>query len=126
MLAHALYAQGRFEEAEQFSRISGDAAAREDLTSNILWRSARAKILARRGDLEVGLRLAEEATTLAEQTDFLNIHGDALSDQAEVLRLAGEAEEATSALQEALALYERKGNRVAARRASAHAKQFRR
>ena len=125
MLAHALYAQGRFEEAEQFSRISGDAAAREDLTSNILWRSARAKILARRGDLEVGLRLAEEATKLAEETDFLNIHGDALSDQAEVLRLAGEAEEAASALEEALALYERKGNRVAARNASAHAKQFR-
>ncbi len=126
MLAHALYAEGRFEEAEQFSRISGDAAAREDLTSNILWRSARAKILARRGDVEVGLRLAEEATKLAEQTDFLNIHGDALTDQAEVLQLAGETEEAASALEEALALYERKGNKVAARKAAGTAKQLRR
>jgi len=118
MLAHALYAQGRYEEAEQFSRISGEAAGAEDLTSNILWRSARAKVLARRGDLGGALGLIDEAWTLAGKTDFLNIQADVQADRAEVLRVGGRAGEAAEAFQEAARLYDKKGNRVASARAA--------
>ena len=43
-----LYEQGRDDEAESFARASERAAAEEDLGSQVLWRSALAKVLARR------------------------------------------------------------------------------
>jgi hypothetical protein len=54
---------------------------------------------------------------LAEQTDMLNFHANALSDLAEVYVLAGLTEKARARLEQALTLYERKGNLVAAARA---------
>jgi tetratricopeptide (TPR) repeat protein len=58
-------------------------------------------------------RLARDAIEYAETTDFLLGHGDALADLAEVLELAGRREEAARALDEAIELYELKGNRLA-------------
>ena len=71
--------------------------------------------VARRGELEEGERLAREAVALAEETDMLNAHGDALLDLAEVLALArkGRARRSSS---RRYALYERKGNLVMAER----------
>ena len=54
-----------------------------------------------------------------EGTEFLNLHADALLVLAEVLRLAGRAGEAAAALEEAIELYERKGNVVSAAKARA-------
>jgi hypothetical protein len=54
---------------------------------------------------------------LAQGTDWLGEQADALLSQAEVLRAAGEPEEAGAALREAVALYRKKGNTVSARRA---------
>jgi hypothetical protein len=71
-------------------------------------------VLARRGELEKGERLAREAVTLAEETDMLNAHAGALIDLSEVLTLAGL--NAQAELEQALALYERKGNLVMAER----------
>jgi hypothetical protein len=51
---------------------------------------------------------------LAQETDMLNAHADALLDLAELLALAGH--DARSELDEALALDERKGNLVIAKR----------
>ena len=62
---------------------------------------------------------AREAVALAEETDFLVVHADGLVDLAEVLRAAGRADEALSALGDALLLYERKGNVTASRRTQA-------
>jgi hypothetical protein len=71
-------------------------------------------VLARRGEFELAERHARDAVALAERTDFLSLHGDAVSGLAEVLRLAARADESVSAAEEALALYERKGNRISA------------
>jgi tetratricopeptide (TPR) repeat protein len=49
-LARAIYAQGRFEEADRFTDASEELAATADMTSQISWRAVRAKILARRGE----------------------------------------------------------------------------
>jgi tetratricopeptide (TPR) repeat protein len=76
----------------------------------------RAKVMARGGEFEEAERLAREAVAIASGTDFLDGHADALASLGEVLRLAGRAEESTAALQEALRLYEQKGNIAAAAR----------
>jgi hypothetical protein len=80
----------------------------------MLWRQVRGKVLARRGELEEGERVAREAVALAAETDMLNAHAAALLDLADVLALAGR--DAQAELDQAHALYERKGNLVMAER----------
>ena len=116
-LADALYAQGRNERALEFSEVSEQATAPDDLSAGVQWRAVRAKLLARQGDAEGAEALAREAVALASETDFLVLHGDALMDLAEVLRTAGSEAESVPVVQEALQLYEQKGNVVAAERA---------
>jgi tetratricopeptide (TPR) repeat protein len=116
-LADALYAQGRNERALELSKVSEESTAPDDLSAGVQWRAVRAKLLARQGESEGVERLAREAVELASETDFLVLHGDALMDLAEVLRTAGRNEESVPVVQEALQLYEQKGNVVAAERA---------
>jgi DNA-binding SARP family transcriptional activator len=116
-LADALYAQGRNDRALELSKVSEDSTAPDDLSAGVQWRAVRAKLLARQGDSEGAEALAREAVALASETDFLVLHGDALMDLAEVLRTAGRHEESVPVVQEALQLYEQKGNVVAAERA---------
>ena len=119
-LAQALYAQGRHEDASQFTRLSEELAARDDMLTQVIWRSARGRILAGQGRIEDAERLAREAVSLAELTDFVNTRADALVDLAQILREAGRLEEANAAVSEGLALYEKKGNSVAAGKTRAH------
>ena len=118
-LAQALLAQRRDEEAERFAELSEELAAADDLITQILWRSVRARTLAGRGLIEEAERLAREAVALAERSDFVNDRGDALFDFAIVLRQAGHLDDARAALAEGLRLYEQKGNTVAAASARA-------
>jgi class 3 adenylate cyclase/tetratricopeptide (TPR) repeat protein len=115
ILAEAVLAQGRPDEAEELTRISEEAAGAEDVYSQVVWRSVRAKCMARRGATAEALDLAREAVTLVTGTDALDLQWHALMGQAEVLRLAGRVAEAEVALQQAAAVAERKGNVVAAR-----------
>jgi len=112
MLAEALLAQGRDEEALELTVQSEQAAAAEDLPVQVQWRGTRAKALARRGKLDAAERLAHEAVSLAEQTDFLNLHANALLDLATVLQHDRRVEEAAAAAETAKTLYERKGNLI--------------
>ena len=117
MLARALDAQGHGEDALRFSEISSRVAAPGDLSAQVQWRSARAKVLAGFGETKDAERLAREAVALAAESDFLVLRGDALFVLGEVLRSAGRAHEAARAVEEALQLYEQKGNTVSAARA---------
>jgi tetratricopeptide (TPR) repeat protein len=117
LLAHALAAQGRYEEAGPFIEIAVEAGSEDDRATQALWRAARAKVLARQGELDEAQRLAEEAVAIVARTDWLNTRGDALLDLAEVLSLAGRSDEAASVIAEGFRLYEQKGNIVAARKA---------
>lgn len=118
MLAHALHAQRRPAEALQYAEISERTTGAEDLFTQAQWRSARAKILAGLGRAEEAEELARAAVAAAETTDFLVLQADSRVDLAAVLVAAGREAEAADALREAVALYDRKGNTVAARRAS--------
>jgi len=73
-----------------------------------------AKLAARAGDFAHAERLAHAALDLLVDTDVLNNQATCLLALGEVLTLSGRPAEAASAFQEALELFERKGNLVAA------------
>jgi class 3 adenylate cyclase/tetratricopeptide (TPR) repeat protein len=119
MLARVLYEQGRFEEAMELTGEAQDAADPDDLSVRIGWRTVRARLLARGGDVLQAKSISAEAVDLAARTDWLSDHAEALLAHGEVLRMAGETEEAARMMREAISLYERKGNEVGARRGRA-------
>jgi tetratricopeptide (TPR) repeat protein len=116
-LAQAVAAQGGHDEAERLIAVSRDAGAGEDLLAQVVTQGLLARILAARGQLAEAEELARSAVTLAARTDFLNQHGDALLELAGVLAETRRTREARAAVDEALGLYERKGNLIAAARA---------
>jgi class 3 adenylate cyclase len=113
-LAETLYRQGRIAEAEQCTHIAEDQAASDDVGAQFSWRSVRAKILALEGDAAEGETLAREAVVLAGQTDALNQRAKILLDLAEIVRRRGRLRDASSIAEQAVELYERKGNESAA------------
>ena len=112
MLAHALEAQGLDEDAQHFSRESEWLAAADDVFSQVLWRTALAKVLARRGELDRAERLARESIDLLPE-DMVTMRSYAHFDLAGVLAATGPAAEANAAAAEAARLFEQKGNLVA-------------
>jgi predicted ATPase/DNA-binding SARP family transcriptional activator len=114
-LAQALAAQGRHDQAERFIDVSLQAAAGEDVAAEVVSRAVLAGILVTRGRLLEAEDLASAAVSLAERTDFLNLHADALLALAQVRTAAARAPEAREAIGKALDLYERKGNLPGAR-----------
>jgi tetratricopeptide (TPR) repeat protein len=109
VLAEVLFRLERDDEAEEWTRRSEHAASPEDALSQAMWRSTRAKVLARRGEAKEALRLSGQAVEQARQGDNLHLLGDCLSSRAEVLRLLGREDEGRPFLEEALAAYARKG-----------------
>ena len=116
-LAEVRYVQGRYDEVDELIDEAYRAIRPNDVWDRVHCDTARAKVLARRGDFEVAERLAREAVDFVSQSDFLTAQADATSDLAEVLRLAGRYEAAARALVEAIELHDRKGNVVAVERA---------
>jgi class 3 adenylate cyclase/tetratricopeptide (TPR) repeat protein len=118
-LGRALCAQERYDEAEGFAQIGQELAHSDDVAAQMLWRTTRAKVLARRQRLEEAESLARQACEITENTDALNSQGLCLTTLAEVLLLAGRGKEAAPFLARALKLFEQKGNVVAATSAQA-------
>jgi class 3 adenylate cyclase/tetratricopeptide (TPR) repeat protein len=116
-LAQALYAAGRLDDAEAWASRAAELGSSDDVATEMLWRQAKAKVLARRGDHGEAERLAREAVARGEQTDVLEGQGGAHLDLAEVLALAGRPGDAAEALERALERFERKGSVVSAQRA---------
>jgi ATP/maltotriose-dependent transcriptional regulator MalT len=125
VLARAVYLQGRYDEAEQLTRECEEAARPNNVEAQILWRSTRAKVLARRGELVAAEQLGEEAVAIAAESDFLSTHAEALMDLAEVLELAGRREGAEARTKDALRLFELKRNVLGADRARGRLAEFR-
>ena len=104
-IAHVLLAQGRDEDAraelEQAREISGDAAA---------WKSARARILARRGELDEAVELAREAERRRPEATTSRCERRSWSISPRCWRATGDSRGAAQALAEAVSLHEEKGN----------------
>jgi class 3 adenylate cyclase/tetratricopeptide (TPR) repeat protein len=110
--AEALYRLGQDDEALRLTQTAGEATSHDDVITQMLIRQVRAKILARRGELEEAERLACEAIALGEPTDSLEVKADAYHDHALVLAAATRHDEALTALAGARSLYEQKGHSV--------------
>jgi tetratricopeptide (TPR) repeat protein len=118
-LADVLLAQGQTEEALALTEEAERASLDGDVDAQISWRRVRSKIFARQGHLAEGSRLATEALDLARRTDYLDLRGMVCMDLAEVLKRAGRGDGAIPMLQEALEMFELKGNMVMAARTRA-------
>jgi predicted ATPase/class 3 adenylate cyclase len=124
VLAEALYRQDRLDEAERFAEISQELAATSDVVVQIWWREVKARVLARRGDEGEALRLAREAVARSEPTDHLITKGQAYEALGETLELVGQIDEARTAYEQAIELYEQKGSIADAARVSARLETF--
>ncbi len=112
LLAEALAAAGRFEEAEDAALATEELADESDVDAQSLWRSTRAMVLSHRGSLAEAEMLAREAVGLLAPTDGVVAKVAASSDLARVLLSAGRHEEARVLIAEARTMAERKASRV--------------
>jgi class 3 adenylate cyclase/tetratricopeptide (TPR) repeat protein len=108
LVARALYLQGRYQQAELWTRVA-ERAATVWVAAGITWRSEQAKILARRGQPDAAEKLGRRAVELVRSTDLLVTRAAVLMDLVEVLDLVGRRREALPLLEEALAAAEQKG-----------------
>ena len=111
--------QGRYEEADRFAALAAELASEDDVTSQAMWRSVRARVLVREGKVDEAVELADGAVELLAGSDGIGQQADALLVLSEVLGRAGRRDAAERSLEEAIALYDLKGNVVAAAAARA-------
>ncbi len=116
LLARALLAQGRIDDAERIAVKVRSEAAPDDSDAQALWRSVLARILAGRGDDLRAAALANEAIEIRRATDSPVDLAEAQSDLAAVLRVAGRLDEADESLGQAISLAEAKGDLVTTER----------
>ncbi len=116
LLALTLLAQGRVDEAEPPLELTSRWIIDDDSDAQISFLRARARRAALTGDPAEAEALARRAVERAATGDDLNAHAGALVDLGDALELDTRRDEATATLQDALLLYERKGNVVAAAR----------
>jgi tetratricopeptide (TPR) repeat protein len=112
-LLRAVYEQGRYEDA--FALLDTiDETPAPDCEWVIKRRGVPARLLARRGEFAEAEKLAREGVAIAADSEFVVLHADVLLDLAEVLQLADRPDEAREATDQAVGIYERKGNVAAA------------
>jgi class 3 adenylate cyclase/tetratricopeptide (TPR) repeat protein len=116
LLARVLYSEGKTDEAHQLTERVEQIAAPDDIDAQVEWRGIRAATLAGRGLVREATALARGAVEISEAADAPLLKALALSMQAEVSRLVGEAEQERAAADAARAIYEAKGDIVSAAR----------
>jgi class 3 adenylate cyclase/tetratricopeptide (TPR) repeat protein len=122
-LGRVLYGLERFADAAAVIAEAERITPAGDVSAEMLCRATRAKLLARSGACEPGLRMAESALALSQGTDMLNEQAHVLLDLAEVVQLDGRPRDSVTFIERAGALYAAKGNIAGAEIAArAHAK----
>ena len=116
LLAEVLYQQERYREAEDLVETESRAEGGTPEDRARLG-SVAAKLAARRGDRREAESLVLEALALADTAWPLEVRGDVRLDLAEVLLLDGRPKEAAVAAEEALRIFEKRGNVPSAARA---------
>ena len=112
LMAEALLAQGREDEAEAI--LAGADREAHGVPWQVRLRTARARLLVRRGHWNAAVEEAQDAVGRAALLDDVNLSADAYATLAHVLDVAGTADEAQAARDRAHEGYVLKGNLVAA------------
>lgn len=112
-LGQGRYAVGRYEEARQAAAI---AAEHGDAVEGSLGLGVIAKVEARSGNADRAEEAIGEAVERVDRTDFLFDRGTVHTDRGETLRLLGREDEAASAFDEAIRLFDQKGDLVSSER----------
>jgi class 3 adenylate cyclase/tetratricopeptide (TPR) repeat protein len=126
MLARVLLELGHSDEPERLALECRTIAPEHHPEAQIVWRQVQAVVLARRGQTAEAEELVRNAIAISEQSEQLHSRAQSMADLGEVLWLAGRPDEAAEAIAQAQEVWERKGNRVSARRAQAQAERVRR
>ena len=121
VLSRVLREQGRDKDALALSNTAERAAAADDIDAQIQWRSVRAPILARMGQVAEGEALARAALDLSLGAEAPLLQAESHADLAHVLQIAGRHHEARQAFQTAANLWRVKGDIVSAARATDNA-----
>jgi ATP/maltotriose-dependent transcriptional regulator MalT len=111
LLARALWAQGRPEEADDMAALAEEISDADDIDAQVHWRCVEAKILASRGEGDEAEALVRAALDLLEPTDAVVLQIEALSDLGEVLTILGR-DGAAPAFEQARQLAAAKGSDV--------------
>jgi DNA-binding SARP family transcriptional activator/tetratricopeptide (TPR) repeat protein len=112
-LSLLLSRRGASDEAARAATLAADQAPAESVSAQALAGAARARVLLGSGDHRVAERFAREAIKPVPD-DMLNLRASLLVGLAEILLAAGRHDEAQPVSAEAVQLYERKRNLVAA------------
>ena len=112
LVAEALLAQGREDQAEAV--LAGSESDTHGVPWQVRLRTARARLLSRRGKTEAALADAQDAVDRAAALDDVNLSADAYAVLGDVLDQIGRSTEAKAARNDAYERYARKGNVVAA------------
>jgi tetratricopeptide (TPR) repeat protein len=113
MLAIVLWRRGNVVDADLVCTLAEELSEPDDVGSQVYWRLTRSLLIAA-SDPHAARSLANEAVGMADGTAGLSLWADALRSRAELLGILGEREAAESSRDEAVSLYERKGDVVSA------------
>lgn len=112
VLAESLCRQGSFDEAEEVVRVYAAATPDQDVGRAAEWNAVRAEIRTHRREWAEAVELASLAVAAVDRTDLFNLRGELRLPLAAALRGAGDAAGANRATDEALRVFEAKGNVV--------------
>jgi hypothetical protein len=118
LLADVLCTLGRLDEAEAEARFVRAEAPADDLVAQVLWRSALARSLTRRGSPDAH-EPAGRSLALSAGVEFPFLRVAALEASAEVEQARGGSASAAALLDEARSLMEAKGNLIEVARINA-------
>ena len=116
-LAHSLYTQGSFDEAQQMSTVAREASPQGDLINFVFADAIDGCLLSQQGRHEEADVLLRRAVEGVQQTDFFFARADVQLLFAEVLARAGDASAASQAAALAVVYLEDKGDITGAARA---------
>ncbi|MDT5076165.1 MAG: hypothetical protein QOJ80_802, partial [Mycobacterium sp.] len=104
LLARAVLAQGRIDEADGYAAES-ERLAGHNLKSAIAWRAVRAELLSVQGQHDAAVDMARDSVAVAAGTDLVLDHAEACLALGRVLAAAGDQSGAADARRDAAALY---------------------
>jgi len=124
ILARAQFYAGRLDAAESWAQRSRELGIAEDGYTQMLWRQAKALVLAQRGDGADAEQLLHEALALGRKTNSPVLLGEVYFDLGNAMATLGERAKARAAYADAIALFDAKENTTMAEQTRAKLAQL--